>query len=177
MTATCYALDVESPVGTLRLVADEDALVALDLPGRRGAELPASPGHPLLARAAAQLAAYFGGRRQEFDLPLRPAGTPFQRAVWEELRRIPFGTTCSYAALAQAVGRSGAARAVGAANGQNPIAIVIPCHRVIGASGALTGYGGGLPLKRWLLAHERSVLGAAEAPAPGTSRQRRLHGM
>lgn len=177
MTAPCYALDVESPVGTLRLVADDDAMVALDLPGRGGAAAPTSPGHPVLARAAAQLAEYFEGRRREFDLPLRPAGTPFQRAVWEELQRIPFGATCSYASLAAALGRPGAARAVGAANGRNPIAIVVPCHRVIGASGALTGYGGGIPMKRRLLEHERAVLAAAEPPAAGEGQQRRLHGM
>lgn len=149
-------LPFESPVGRLLLVAGGEALVAIDLPGaelagRRG---PVTPGHPVLARAAAQLAEYFAGRRRAFDLPLAPAGTPFQRAVWSALAAIPFGETCSYAELARAVGRPRAVRAVGAANGRNPLPIVLPCHRVIGSDGSLTGYAGGLGMKRRLLALE-----------------------
>lgn len=105
----------------------------------------------LLQRAARQLEAYFQGRRKEFALPLDPEGTPFQKQVWEELQRIPFGETVSYKEIARRIGRPTATRAVGLANGRNPLAIVIPCHRVIGQDGSLTGYGGGLPIKRRLL--------------------------
>jgi len=111
---------------------------------------------------ARQLADYFAGRRQDFDLPVDPPGTPFQRQVWAELARIPYGRTVSYGELARRVGRPAAARAVGAANGANPVPIVLPCHRVIGADGSLTGYGGGLPIKRALLALEGAL--PAEAP-------------
>lgn len=103
----------------------------------------------------AQLAEYFAGARREFDLPLAPRGTAFQQRVWEELRRIPYGETISYAELARRVGRPGASRAVGRANATNPIAVIVPCHRVIGSDGALTGYAGGEPLKRALLELER----------------------
>jgi methylated-DNA-[protein]-cysteine S-methyltransferase len=113
---------------------------------------------PVLTRAAEQLAEYFAGERRDFDLPLAPRGTSFQVAVWRALEQIPFGATCSYGELARVVGRPSASRAVGAANGQNPLAIILPCHRVIGANGDLTGYGGGLPLKRWLLDHERGCV-------------------
>jgi methylated-DNA-[protein]-cysteine S-methyltransferase len=111
------------------------------------------------ANVTAQLAEYFAGERQDFDLPLAPRGTEFQRRVWEELSRIPYGVTISYAELAHRVGRAGAARAVGRANGTNPIPVVIPCHRVIGADGSLTGYGGGMPLKKALLMLEGVLLG------------------
>jgi methylated-DNA-[protein]-cysteine S-methyltransferase len=107
--------------------------------------------HPVIRETLRQLAEYFRGERTEFDLPLDPKGTGFQRAVWKALLEIPYGETCSYGDLARAIGRPAAVRAVGAANGSNPIAIIIPCHRVIGASGKLVGYGGGLPMKRMLL--------------------------
>ncbi len=110
---------------------------------------------PLLARAAAQLTEYFAGTRREFDLPLGPRGTAFQVTVWGALTRIPFGATCSYGDLARSIGRPTASRAVGAANGQNPISIIVPCHRVIGSNGELTGYAGGLATKRWLIEHEQ----------------------
>jgi len=109
------------------------------------------------AAVARQLAEYFAGRRREFALTLDPPGTPFQRDVWGELARIPYGATVSYGELARRVGRPAASRAVGAANGANPIPIVLPCHRVIGANGSLTGYGGGLPIKRALLALEGAL--------------------
>jgi methylated-DNA-[protein]-cysteine S-methyltransferase len=149
---------VRSPVGPLQLYATADRLVGLCLPDR-----PAPAGierrTELLVRAAAQLAEYFAGERRVFDLPLAPAGTAFQVQVWRALERIPFGATCSYGELARSIGRPSASRAVGAANGSNPIAIILPCHRVIGANGGLTGYGGGLDMKRWLLAHERGTAG------------------
>jgi methylated-DNA-[protein]-cysteine S-methyltransferase len=125
-----------------------------------GPVAPAEDGRadPLLARAREQLAAWFAGARTQFDLPLRPEGTPFQLAVWRELQAIPYGETRSYGQIAVRVGQPSASRAVGAANGRNPIAVIVPCHRVIGASGALVGYGGGMERKRWLLDHERTVL-------------------
>jgi methylated-DNA-[protein]-cysteine S-methyltransferase len=156
---TTHELAYPSPIGPLRLVAEDDALVALHLPNAnppaaasRAGETPAAP---VLVRAREQLDAYFAGERETFDLPLAPRGTAFQRSVWRALLAVPFGVTCSYGDIAKAVGRPKASRAVGAANGQNPIAIVVPCHRVIGANGTLTGYGGGLPLKEWLLRHEQ----------------------
>jgi methylated-DNA-[protein]-cysteine S-methyltransferase len=117
---------------------------------------------PTLRAARAQVDAYFAGELRAFDLPLRAEGTPFQRAVWAALEGIPFGTTASYGAIAALVGAPGSARAVGAANGRNPIAIVVPCHRVIGADGRLVGYGGGLDRKTWLLGHEARVATGAE---------------
>jgi methylated-DNA-[protein]-cysteine S-methyltransferase len=152
----------DSPIGRLVLVGDGRALTALQLPTHpERPPGPETPGDPVLAAARAQLEEYFAGSRQTFDLPLDPAGTPFQRAVWSALVAIPFAATASYGEVAARVGRPRAVRAVGAANGRNPIAIVIPCHRVIGSDGTLTGYGGGLPTKRWLLAHEGRVAGRA----------------
>jgi methylated-DNA-[protein]-cysteine S-methyltransferase len=152
---TSVACTVDSPIGTLTLVARADALVALELPGR--VEVPSVPGDArVLAEARAQVRAYFAGELTSFDLPLDPAGTNFQKRVWQELVAIPFGETWSYGQLAARIGKPHASRAVGLANGKNPIAIIIPCHRVIGADGKLTGYGGGLPTKQWLLEHERS---------------------
>jgi methylated-DNA-[protein]-cysteine S-methyltransferase len=144
---------IPSPVGQLRLIADADALVGIYLPVQAG--IPATRGtSPVLVRAANQLAEYFAGTRRTFDLPLGPRGTEFQQRVWAELRAIPFGETRSYGELAKIVGNANASRAVGAANGKNPLSIVVPCHRVIAGGGALTGYAGGIEAKRWLLAHE-----------------------
>lgn len=151
---TRFTLSLESPLGLLTLAAAGDALVAVDFGGR---PLGAAPDHPILARARSQLLEYFAGRRTAFDVPLDPRGTAFQRAVWKELLAIPPGETVSYGALAARLGRPGAARAVGAASARNPIAVIVPCHRVVGAGGALTGYAGGVERKRWLLAHERAM--------------------
>lgn len=155
-----YELAMESPVGLLRLMADESALTGVYLPEHKGEPPPVQAleggAHPVLLRAREQLGEYFAGKRKVFDLPLAPQGTGFQQAVWHALREIPYGETRSYGELAARVGRPGAARAVGAANGRNPISIIVPCHRVIGASGALTGYAGGMERKQWLLRHERS---------------------
>jgi len=149
------AIVVESPLGTLRLVAADGALIGIWLPGRPGAPpAAAAGGDSVLEEARAQLDQYFAGRRRTFDLPLAPRGTAFQRAVWAALLDIPFGETRSYGGLARSLGRPSAARAVGAANGANPLPIVVPCHRVIGADGSLTGYAGGEERKRWLLRHE-----------------------
>lgn len=149
-----------SPVGTLTLVANSDGLAAVlwahERPGRVAITLDVEdPAHPVLAAAAQQLNEYFDGRRTTFSLPLAPVGTPFQRQVWEALLTIPFGNTRSYAQIAQQIGRPTAMRAVGAANGRNPLSIVAPCHRVVGSNGALTGFAGGLDVKARLLALEQ----------------------
>jgi methylated-DNA-[protein]-cysteine S-methyltransferase len=158
-----------SPIGPLLLSSDGEALTSLHLPFERGKPSDQGPENGRQDRgpfrdAIDQLDAYFAGELRAFDLPLRPAGTDFQRLAWKALLEIPFGTTISYADQARWIGRPGAARAVGAANGRNPIAVIVPCHRVIGANGALTGYGGGLHLKQWLLEHETSVLARSEVP-------------
>jgi len=156
-------LRVRSPVGPLQLYAEDGKLVWLRLPDRRGpvgADAAVTAHEDVLVRAAAQLAEYFAGTRRVFELPLAPPGTAFQSQVWRALLKIPFGDTRSYGQLARTIRRPSASRAVGAANGSNPIAIIVPCHRVIGSSGSLTGYGGGLDMKRWLLAHEAGLRGA-----------------
>ena len=158
--ATCYQW-TESPVGRLLLVADEGGL--RELLFERGRTAPAidaswKNNDHLLREAIRQLRAFFAGERQHFDLELNPQGTGFQQRVWRALQEIPFGETISYRELARRLGNPAASRAVGLANGSNPIAIIIPCHRVIGSNGTLTGYGGGLENKRWLLDFERSQL-------------------
>ncbi len=147
---------LSSPVGVLRLFARGDELIGvyMDAQTPPPAEARDSDG-PVLVATATQLLEYFAGEHQAFDLPLGPDGTGFQRLVWRALGTIPFGETRTYGAIAHAVGRPSASRAVGAANGKNPISIIVPCHRVIGASGALTGYAGGMAAKEWLLGHER----------------------
>ena len=141
-----------TPIGELMLTADDDgALTGVNLPDRHPDPAGWERDDELLADARRQLSEYFAGERTTFDLPLRPAGAPFQLRVWEALLRIPYGETASYGELARELGHPTAARAVGAANGRNPIAIVVPCHRVIGSNGSLTGYGGGLECKRALL--------------------------
>jgi methylated-DNA-[protein]-cysteine S-methyltransferase len=153
---------IESPIGRMLVTRDEQGITGLDLPEGR---------HPRRVRPGwqrddaafedvrTQLGEYFAGTRREFDLPLHMIGAPFQRRVWETLCAIPYGETTSYGKIAAALGDPGSARAVGAANGQNPVPIIVPCHRVIGADGSLTGYGGGLPTKRWLLDHEAAQTG------------------
>jgi methylated-DNA-[protein]-cysteine S-methyltransferase len=151
---------LRSPVGALRLLAEDGAIVGLFMEERAALPAFAPDGgvDPLLDEACRQLSAWFDGERTAFDLPLRPRGTPFQLAVWSALTAIPYGETCSYGQIATGLGRPSAVRAVGAANARNPISLIVPCHRVIGAGGALTGYAGGLERKRWLLGHEREVL-------------------
>jgi methylated-DNA-[protein]-cysteine S-methyltransferase len=138
---------VDTPIGTLWLSRDERGLSHVDFAGPPGAR----SGDPLLAEAEAQLTAYFAGERTRFELPLSPRGTDFQRSVWVAVDAVPYGATTTYSALAAQLGRPRACRAVGAANGRNPLPVVVPCHRVVGAAGALTGYGGGLERKRALL--------------------------
>lgn len=149
---------VDSPIGPLVLVASATGLRAIDFGfDPRRAAIPEGDS-PILDRTARQLAEYFAGARRDFDLPLEPEGTPFQRAVWNVLDTIPYGETISYGEQARRLGDARKARAVGGANGRNPLPIVVPCHRVIGTSGALTGFGGGLDVKEKLLRHEREVM-------------------
>lgn len=159
---TMYVSTMPTAVGELTLLSDGDALTGLYLPSSKG-----HPGaDPSLRRDAApftqiveQLEAYFAGERTTFDVPLAPHGTAFQQRVWAQLRRIEYGKTQSYRDVAEAIGAPKAMRAVGLANGRNPISIVVPCHRVVGANGALTGYGGGLHNKQLLLELEQRVAG------------------
>ena len=163
----CY---LESPIGTLLIAGDESTIRRIEFP-RKG-----TPGRPEphwresmrgpVAEAVRQLLEYFARKRTSFDLPLAPEGTPFQRSVWRHLQDIPYGETISYGELAKRVGNPKASRAVGAANGKNPLPIVIPCHRVIGSNGTLTGFGGGLPTKEALLGLEKNAL-AVPALAKG----------
>lgn len=146
----------ETPIGHLELRAEGDALTAIRFDG--DPEAPTTTTHPVLLDAARQIDAYLAGKLESFDLPLRARGTAFQLAVWDALTAIPHGTTMTYGELAALLGRPGHARAVGAANGANPLPLVVPCHRVIGAAGKLTGFGGGLERKTWLLAHEGALL-------------------
>ncbi len=152
MSQTLAQTAVSSPVGWLTLVASEQGLCAVNW-GSTGRKRQLQ--HPVLQAAARQLEEYFAGTRRVFDLPLDLRGTLFQVRTWTALAEIPYGTTVSYGEQARRLGVPRAVRAVGAANGSNPLPIVLPCHRVIGANGALTGYGGGLDVKQWLLAHER----------------------
>jgi methylated-DNA-[protein]-cysteine S-methyltransferase len=159
---------LDSPVGALKIVANHRALVAVGWRDEYAGQVPvrdavATSSHPVLTECARQLGEYFEGSRRGFDMPLELMGTEFQRRVWTALQTIPFGETRSYAQIARQIGAASAVRAVGAANGRNPISIIVPCHRVIGSSGALTGFGGGLEAKARLLALEapqRSLLTA-----------------
>jgi methylated-DNA-[protein]-cysteine S-methyltransferase len=160
MNIFCY---VDSPIGRLMLTSNGSALTGLymNLYRNKPTKLPTLQDDWLqnatmdpLPAAARQLKEYFAGTRREFDLPLSAAGTDFQKQVWRELTRIPFGQTRSYGQLAKRLGNPNGSRAVGLANGRNPIAIIVPCHRVIGADGSLTGFGGGIERKQWLLTHE-----------------------
>jgi methylated-DNA-[protein]-cysteine S-methyltransferase len=156
-TAVRHAI-VDSPVGPLTLVGEDGNLNGLYLEGQRhrpGGERFGERDDTLFAAAIDQLGEYFAGERTDFDLELALTGTPFQRTVWDALRAIPYGKTITYGELAERIGRPAAARAVGLANGKNPISVIVPCHRVIGVTGDLTGYGGGLDRKRHLLDFER----------------------
>ncbi|MFZ2996586.1 methylated-DNA--[protein]-cysteine S-methyltransferase [Sphingobium sp.] len=161
LSRTCFP----SPVGDLTLVASEQGLVAIlwqdDDPGRvRLGVVEEGAGQPALEAAQVQLSEYFAGARRDFTVPLDFRGTDFQRKVWAALLTIPYGETRSYGDIARMIGQPTASRAVGAANGRNPVSIIAPCHRVVGSNGALTGFAGGLPVKTWLLDMERRVVGA-----------------
>ncbi|MGA3221577.1 MAG: methylated-DNA--[protein]-cysteine S-methyltransferase [Acidimicrobiales bacterium] len=155
---------VDSPIGPLTLTAVDGELTGLHMANAahppKGTEMWV-PDRTAFKEVVDQLEAYFAGELTDFEVPLRAEGTEFQRRVWDGLRQIPYGETWSYARLAEHVGNVQACRAVGLANGRNPIAVIVPCHRVIGANGTLTGYGGGLDRKAWLLDHERRVRGGS----------------
>ncbi len=159
--AIIYTTEYRCPLGRLVLESDGKALTRVRLPGEKSPagndDTPRVRDRQPFAAVIAQLDEYFAGTRRRFDLPLAPSGTPFQRKVWQQLRKIPYGRTITYATLAQRVGNAAACRAVGAANGRNPLPIVVPCHRVIGSDGSLTGFGGGIAAKRKLLELEGAV--------------------
>jgi AraC family transcriptional regulator of adaptative response/methylated-DNA-[protein]-cysteine methyltransferase len=177
---------IETPVGTMTAIAGDRGLVLFEFSGPRRlpgqlarvrtlfGQTPEPGEHTFLAQTRVELDEYFAGRRKEFRIPLVIAGTPFQESVWRELLRIPFGTTVSYHQIATRIGRPGSSRAVGRANGDNRIAIIIPCHRVIGSNGSLTGYGGGEPNKRWLLDHEATDRHPRERSDQGSAFQMSL---
>jgi len=156
---TTYFSLFPSPIGDLLLVSDGEALTGLHMAGGEAAGPDGLRDDRPFRDVRAQLTEYLAGERRTFDFPLRPVGTLFQRRVWDELCRIPFGETISYAELARRVGQAGAARAVGSANGRNPIGLIIPCHRVIAADGGLGGYGGRPDRQRWVLGHEAEAAG------------------
>lgn len=165
-----------SPVGTLTIIASERGLRAVLWQHERDRPVPTATtsdderiGAALLASTVQQLEEYFGGERTAFDIPLDPVGTDFQRSAWAALRTIPYGETVSYGEQARRMGDVRKARAVGGANGRNPISIIVPCHRVVGSDGSLTGFGGGIENKAWLLDHERRVL-VASGTSAGPSR-------
>jgi methylated-DNA-[protein]-cysteine S-methyltransferase len=177
MDKTVFYRQLSSPLGKLFLTSDGQALTGLFMTKLADGSAPEVTSNwkqddAPLREAVAQLTAYFEGEVASFDLELNLEGTPFQRRVWQELCNIPYGSAISYAELARRIGRPGSSRAVGGANGRNPISIIVPCHRVIGADGGLGGYGGGLDRKRWLLEHEAEVLARhpqwRSAPFPGS---------
>jgi methylated-DNA-[protein]-cysteine S-methyltransferase len=178
--ATCcgatYYSHIECPLGQVCIQGDGQFITGLYLPlhkGWKGPDATWQQSDAPFATARKQLAEYFAGERQQFDLPLQLQGTSFQQRVWRELMNIPFGATITYAELARRVGQPTASRAVGAANGRNPISIIVPCHRVIGASGKLTGYAGGVDKKEWLLAWERRTIAESEDRRPHFQRNTR----
>ena len=160
---TWYRRTSDSPLGPLHLVASDHGLVEMLFAGQRDEasrfDAIEVARHPILDLAERELGAYFAGLSKRFTVPLAPDGTDFQLAVWRALCAVPYGTTCAYRDIARTLGQPGAERAVGAANGRNRIGIIVPCHRVIGADGGLTGYAAGIDKKRWLLAHEGAELG------------------
>ncbi len=154
-------LIVNTPIGAIRLLSNGQALVAIEFPDHYSARVAQPAMDEVLASTKQQLQEYFAGKRKTFDLPLAPDGTDFQRSVWQALAKIPYGELRSYGDIAHQIGKPRAVRAVGAANGRNPLPIVVPCHRVIGSNGKLTGFAGGLPVKQQLLELEGAL-----APPP-----------
>jgi methylated-DNA-[protein]-cysteine S-methyltransferase len=158
MSQNAGVLTIHSPIGMLRLNANDDTLTAIEFVETDAALHPEVISNPVLEEAQIQLNEYFNGQRKTFDLPLQPAGTAFQKEVWNELANIGYGSTIPYTALAKRLGDAKKVRAVGRANGQNPLPIIIPCHRVVGSDNKLTGYSGGIERKKWLLRHEGALL-------------------
>lgn len=163
-TAPLHRSVITSPLGSIELLATDQALIALRFAGEStsSTDVVDGAGHPVIEAAIAQLTEYFAGERQDFDLPLGAEGTAFQHQAWQALCTIPFGTTISYGEQARRIGDARKARAIGGANGKNPLPIVVPCHRVIGADGSLTGFSAGMEKKIWLLDHERRVLAGTQ---------------
>lgn len=161
-TINIAARRLKTAVGVLSIVASDDSVLYIELPGSREGSferwLFRRPETPALRAALTELREYFAGKRRRFDVPVEPAGTEFQQQVWKAIAAIPFGKTIAYGEIAEQLGGPDLSRAVGAATGANPIPIIIPCHRVIGADGSMTGYGGGLRMKVWLLRHEGALL-------------------
>ncbi len=165
MNSRIFYTTLDSPVGALFLASNGEAITELFMERQRGGPKPVADWRRddcLFRKAADQLRAYFAGELTDFDLALAPAGAPFQQRVWAELLKIPYGSTISYGEMARRIGAPKASRAVGAANGANPIPIIIPCHRVIGSDGKLTGYGGGIERKKFLLELEAETLARIE---------------
>ena len=167
MNTVCFDF-LSTPLGTVLLASDGEALVGAWFEGQRyeparGGSWERRRNTPVLVRAGAEMTEYFAGTRTAFTVPLAPAGTPFQRAVWNAIAAIPYGETAAYRDLASRIGRPSCIRAAGAATGRNPLSIIVPCHRVVGANGGLTGYAGGLDRKRTLLALERNAPASAAA--------------
>ena len=177
--SSVFYTQAQSPLGPLLLVGTGEALTGIWLPSgrdRRDPEPSWIESPRAFREAVRQLDAYFAGKLRQFDLPLAPGGTPFQQRVWQALLGIPYGETVSYGQLARSIDRPSAFRAVGSANGQNPLSIVVPCHRVIGSNGQLVGYGGGLPVKSALLELERRVAGVPAQSTRPRPRQGLLFG-
>mgnify|MGYP001824579142 CR=1 FL=1 len=150
-----YISYYKSPIGLIEIVGTSDSITELNFADKRRQD---STSHPNVRKAKQQVAEYFEGTRRQFDLRLEMSGTDFQRQVWQRLQTVPYGRTASYQDIARGIGRPAAVRAVGAANGRNPVAIIVPCHRIIGKNGHLVGYGSGIWRKEWLLKHEGYLL-------------------
>ena len=163
-----HTATIETPIGELTVVASDRGLRAVLWPGETDARVPLgdcelrTDSHPIVDQAVRELREYLAGERHAFDVPLDPVGTPFQQSAWQVLRGIPYGQTISYGEQARRLGDVRKARAVGAANGRNPISIIVPCHRVVGSTGKLTGFAAGLDVKAWLLQHERADSGETD---------------
>ncbi len=156
MKKQTYSIFFNSPLGIIEITGDDSSVSGIDFVDENMDDLPENSESPALSKCASQLEEYFSGKRKTFDVPLKLDGTTFQEKVWEALKEIPYGETRSYQDIAIMTGNPRAVRAVGGANNKNPVGVIVPCHRVIGKDGSLTGYGGGLCRKKWLLEHEKN---------------------
>lgn len=156
MKKQTYSIFFNSPLGIIEITGDDSSVSGIDFVDENMDDLPENSESPALSKCASQLEEYFSGKRKIFDVPLKLDGTTFQEKVWEALKEIPYGETRSYQDIAIMTGNPRAVRAVGGANNKNPVGVIVPCHRVIGKDGSLTGYGGGLCRKKWLLEHEKN---------------------
>lgn len=156
---------LNSPLGIIKITGDYYYVSGIDFVDENMDDLPENSNSPALKKCSGQLEEYFAGKRKTFDVPLKLEGTTFQKKIWEALGKIPYGKTCSYQDIAIMTGNPRAVRAVGGANNKNPVGIIVPCHRVIGKDGSLTGYGGGLWRKEWLLEHEKKISSGFSSPS------------